>query len=211
MRTPAIDAALEATISRERLEKYLEDSGGILDAALSLYERNMRIAEAFYTPLQCMEVCFRNSLHSQLSARYGDDWLTNGTPGLAPWAVGKIGDAVRELGEDGDEATPGRVVAKLHFGFWVGTLGPGYDETLWRFALTRAFSDQGRGMKRKRVLGRFNALRRFRNRIAHHEPIFHRNLPQMHAEVIEAIQWMCPETAAWAAHRSRVPEVLANP
>jgi hypothetical protein len=58
-------------------------------------------------------------------------------------------------------------------------------------------------VKRADVHGRFNAVRRFRNRIAHPEPIFHRDVKQTHDEIIDAIGWMCRDTAAWTEHHSR--------
>jgi hypothetical protein len=107
--------------------------------------------------------------------------------------------------------TLGAVVAELSFGFWVSLLGPRYDATLWRASLYRAFRENGARMKRDRVHGRFNALRRFRNRIAHHEPIFLNNLANTHAEIIEATNWMCSDTAAWTLHISRFAIVFAGP
>lgn len=86
---------------------------------------------------------------------------------------------------------------------------PRYDGTLWRSCLFRGFTENGRGMKRDRVHRRFNALRRFRNRIAHHEPIFHRDLPAVHGEVIEGIGWMSEDTSAWALHTSRFPAIFS--
>ena len=65
------------------------------------------------------------------------------------------------------------------------------------------------GLKQRGVHGRLNAIRRFRNRVAHHEPIFHRPLEELHEEIMETIGWMCPNTAAWARHHSRFPAVFA--
>jgi hypothetical protein len=87
-------------------------------------------------------------------------------------------------------------------------MGPRYDATLWRGALYKAFLAEG-GKPRSIVHGRFNAIRRFRNRVAHHEPIFDRALLQIHDEIIGAIRWMCRETASWAAYHSRFEEVQA--
>jgi hypothetical protein len=98
-------------------------------------------------------------------------------------------------------------VAELNFGFWVGLLGPSYDATLWRQTLHKGFIASGGGQKRSVVHGRFNALRRFRNRVAHHEPIFHRPLEQLHVEIIQSINWMCRHTSRWAAHHSRFDAV----
>ena len=95
----------------------------------------------------------------------------------------------------------------LKFAFWVGLLSPQYDATLWRRALYRCFLHGG-GKKRSLVHGRFNAIRRFRHRIAHHEPLFHRPVAQLHDELIEAIGWMCADTSTWARHHSRVADIL---
>jgi hypothetical protein len=56
-----------------------------------------------------------------------------------------------------------------------------------------------------------NALRRFRNRIFHHEPIFHRPLEDLHDQLLEAIGWMDAATGAWAAHHSQFRQVFNSP
>jgi len=137
-----------------------------------------------------------------MAQKYGEDWYKNGLPPLEADALQEIASAVAELEKGGGEASLGRIVAELRFSFWVGLIGPRYDTTLWRGALYKAFTARS-GMPRKKVHGRFNALRRLRNRIAHHEPIFHRPVEQLHNETIEAISWMCRDTAAWAEHHSR--------
>jgi hypothetical protein len=207
MRTPEIDKALEKTISVKRLDKYLSVMNGDLGKSLKLYEENTRLAEAFYTPLQCLEVCFRNTLNLRVSETYGVDWLTNGRPPLEPGFVKTIEDVVAELIKGGHSNNPDDIVAELNFGFWVGLIGPSYDATLWRQTLFKGFLAKGGGQKRSAVHSRFNAIRRFRNRVAHHEPIFDRPLTQLHAEIIESISWMCRHTSNWAAHHSRYDEV----
>src|SRR5688500_14205783 len=115
-----------------------------------------------------MEVAFRNHLDLQMAATYGADWITNGHAPLDRHAVEAIARAIRDLGQSRRAVTPGAIVAELNFFR--------YDATLWRRALYKAFSAQGTTLKRKVVHGRFNALRRFRNRVAHHEPIFQNDL-----------------------------------
>ncbi|MEQ1755275.1 MAG: Abi family protein [Micropepsaceae bacterium] len=191
------------------MNKYFAATGNDLDQALALYERNTRLSEAFYTPLQCMEVCFRNKLNERLSNVHGSDWFQNGRPPFAQDAVKSLQEKIADLRQSKKVITVGSIVAEMSFGFWVGLLGPRYDATLWRQTLHAAFREQGAPMRRDRVHRRFNALRRFRNRIAHHEPIFLVNLAGMHGEIIEATSWMCSTTAAWALHQSRLPSVLA--
>lgn len=213
MRTPEINLYLKKTISVKRLDKYLSVMNGDLDLALKLYEENMRLAEAFYTPLQCLEVCLRNALNYRLSATFGDDWVTNGKPYLEDGAKLSITNAIEDLISGGHEPTLDNIIAELNFGFWVSLIGPPYDDNLWRQTLYKGFVAQG-GKKRSKVHQRFNALRQFRNRVAHHEPIFDRPLAQLHKEIIEAISWMCRHTSMWTLFHSRfeiVSTTVASP
>lgn len=207
-KSPDVMAALEQSISRERLGKYLVAASDDLSKALDLYEKNCRLSEAFYTPLQCLEVCFRNSLNAQLTNYYGTNWFRTGGPPLHADAEADINHALKELERNGTvTALPGAVVAELKLGFWVSLIAGRYDATLWRQCLHKAFSKPAKSRGRKHIHGRFNALRRFRNRVAHHEPIFHLDPAAKHAEIVEAIEWMCPTTAGWATTLSRVNEV----
>lgn len=183
-------------------------SGNDLDQALALYEKNTRLAEAFYTPLQCLEVCLRNAIHRCMSNGYATDWFHDNSVPLSNESILHIQDAENALRHEPLPLRPGSIVAELKFGFWVGMLGPGYDATIWRKHLYKAFLARS-GKKRGDVHSRLNALRRFRNRVAHHEPIYHRQLTVVHDEIIESIGWMCRDTARWATHHSRVPAVIA--
>jgi len=189
----------------------MQDSNGLLDSALSLYERNARIAEAFYRPLQALEVCLRNHLAAELRATYAAGWYRNGGPGFDAGTVAKIRKAEQDLLADRRIISVDSVTAELSFGFWVSILGRRYDASLWRTCFAKRFRNGGRGMARQDVHSRVDKIRRFRNRVFHHEPIYHLDPAQMHAEIIEAIGWMCPDSAAWALHHSRVDYVLENP
>jgi hypothetical protein len=203
LRNVLINESLEKTLSRERLDKYLVVSNQDLDEALKLYERNTRLSEAFYAPLQCLEICLRNSIHHVLTNDHDEEWFHGNKLPLTPDSLRMILDAREELRKDRRPIIPGQMVAELKFAFWVGLLGPHYDATIWRQSLYKAFLAKG-GKPRSVVHGRFNAIRRLRNRIAHHEPIFQKpGLATAHDEVIEAISWMCRDTSAWAKHHSR--------
>lgn len=211
MRSAQAYVAIQQSLSAERLDKYLVATAYDVRKAIELYERNMRLAEAFYTPLQCMEVCLRNRLQLCLESKYGADWHQNQRPPFAADALEAIAEAIRDLQFAKKKVTAGAVVAELHFGFWVGLLAPRYDATLWRQTFYLAFTENGARMRRDRVHHRFNALRRFRNRVAHHEPIFLNDLPARHTEIIEATSWLCTHTAAWALSQSRFQQVYTAP
>lgn len=191
------------------MARYLEKSGADLNRALTLYEVNTEVSETFYTSLHCLEVCFRNKLNAAMVNRYSADWFHNSAVPLTEQSRNFISEAIRELQQPaGAEILPGQIVAQLRFAFWVGLLGPSYDATLWRHCFHRIFKRSNR--KRSEVQARLNAVRRLRNRIAHHEPILWRDTPldQTHEEILETIGWMCSSTAAWARHRSTLLNVL---
>lgn len=206
--TTDIHQSLERTLSRSRLTRYLARCNGDLASALALYESNVKLSEAFYTPLQCVEVCLRNTIYVRMAATYGTDWMINGVPPLTESSRTMIAEAIRQLQRSTDQPSTDAIVAELKFAFWVGMLGPRYDQNLWRLTLYRGFSNGG-NRKRSIVHHRFDMIRRFRNRVAHHEPIFERDLRRTHSEIIEAIGWMCSDTAAWTEHLSRFDEVDA--
>lgn len=74
-------ADLDRTLTRGRLSRYLTATGGNLDEALQLYEKNMAVSEALFGILHGVEVSVRNSLHHALSTDLGvEDWYQNGLP-----------------------------------------------------------------------------------------------------------------------------------
>lgn len=202
--------AVRAAISAERLARYVAQCNGCQDAALDLYSLNMALCEAFYTPLQAVEVCLRNGLHDAMRAEYATHWMTNGGPPLDADAAEKISAAIESRQQSGKAIAPPDIVAEIGFSFWVGLLGPRYDATLWRSTLHKTFRGKPKGFSRKVCHGRFNAIRRFRNRVAHHEPILDRDPMKMHTELIEAIGWLSPDKAQWTSERSRAPLVFAE-
>lgn len=210
-------AALETSLSPERMATYARETGGDREQAIRLYTWNTALSAAFYGPLQGLEVALRNAMHRQLCAKYGPAWYESAHCGLDTGALDRIADAKRTLTRGKYPVDPPHVVAELPFGFWVSLLGKGglgpagkmnYDMTLWRPALYQAFPHS----RRSRVATHrpLDYLRTFRNRIAHHEPIFTRHLEQDFLSILEVAGWICPKTAQWIEHHSRVRVLLAR-
>jgi hypothetical protein len=113
--------------------------------------------------------------------------------------------------------TPSRVIAELSFGFWTSLLGNGrkgannYEVTLWRNALYKSFPNRPpKGFNRKFANREFTSIRELRNRIAHHEPIVHNyDVLLEYYKILDAISWMCKDTALWVSSNSRLLELLA--
>ena len=215
---PVLDA-LQATISPERFGTYLSAAEGDRVTAMRLYTWNTTLSAAFYGPLQGLEVALRNAMHRELSRAYGLEWYDNPRIGLDAGAVDRIRRAKDELGRGRYPVDPPHLVAALTFGFWVSLFGRGgrgkelsapkrdYEMSLWRPALRKSFPNER--LRRATVQKQLDYLRTFRNRIAHHEPIFQRHLAADHASILTVTGWICLATRDWIAHHSRVPSLLS--
>lgn len=206
--TDDLAARLQTALSPERLSTYVQLSGGTLVDALKLYVKNSAVSEAFYSPLQQVEVIVRNSIHNGLSAKIGQVWF-DAFPFRFP-LTDMIEKAKQSVRDDGKPLTPGRVVAALPFGFWAGLLGRHYENSLWRPCIFKAFPNRPRGFVRQDAHQALNSIRFLRNRIMHHEPILPRDLQAEHEEIIRVIGWVCPETAKWVRANSRFEQVMAE-
>ena len=205
---------LENVFSRERMQTYLDAADGNRAVALQHYTRNVQLGAAFHGPLQALEITLRNAIHDQLAAHYGSHWYMDPAPGLDNHARNAIDG---QLKHGGSALTPGPFVASMSLGFWVRLLGRGsyvngggkadYERTLWRPALFKAFP----GRQRRTVQQRLNRLRQLRNRIAHHEPVFDRNLTEDYALLLETVGWISADVRAWIEAHSTLPDALQAP
>ena len=201
---------IRISISEERLTRYLVVCPGGISEAIGLYEYNCRLSEAFYTVLQGFEVCLRNHLHRALSDHFGDLWFSNNDVPLDEKARMKISTATARLRARGKAAIGGPMVAELSLGFWVALLRKRYDMPLWRVCMHTCFRSGGAKPNRFAIHQRCHSILQFRNRVAHHEPIWDQDLLSRHREIIEAIGWMCADTALWVQRRSRLPAVALD-
>ena len=82
-----------------------------------------------------------------------------------------------------------------------------FEATLWRPALRGAFP-HCMDLSRRQAYKPLNDLRRLRNRIAHHEPIFERRLLDDHRRILDVTDWISPPARTWIERHSRVPLLL---
>lgn len=210
--------SLRASLSTERMNKYLGATGGILPDALALYNWNTAVSAAFYGPLQWLDVTLRNSVEHCLAETFGDAWYRQEGAQLDHICRRDLRKAQERLERDGKPIARPEIVAALSFGFRVTLLGRGgvvskqgkranFEMTLWRPALHRAFPNLP-GLSRKQAYRPLNNLRMLRNRIAHHEAIFERDLRRDHESIVRITGWISSSARAWIETRSRVPELL---
>lgn len=167
-------------MSAERLGPY-ESEMGSPAGAVALYEWNSAVSAALFETLGAVEVIIRNAFHQQLAVRHAE------RSGVGPWYVGGwIDDKGRkDVRTARERATSrgrqpeleGKVVAELSFGFWRYLVAKRYQATAWP-ALQKAFPRHpaGPSVPRRDIDDRMQRVHVLRNRVAHHEPVFRRDL-----------------------------------
>jgi len=206
---PIDDPAIPGLISPGRLSTYLASTGGDKRQAVRLYAWNVAASAALWGDFNVLEIALRNALNDQLTVAAGQaDWWNASIP-FHRFEVTRLTQAVHEVTtEKGRSATPGHVVAELSLGFWTGLLGNKYHQRLWVPFLQHAFPHM---IGTRRALhADLERLRRLRNRVAHHEPVFARNLAHDHGRTLAVLEMICAPARVWVAHDSRLPSVLAE-
>ncbi len=201
---------LQSSVSAARLQRYITIASGDLAQALRLYMWNTSLSEALYGPLQGLEITLRNKIHDRLTAAYGFHWYDDPRLQLRFAQQQQVNSAQQTLGFQRKRIEPARVIAELNFGFWIGLFGPKYETHLWRPHLRPLFVNAPSPFLRKDAHNALDEIRLLRNRIAHHESILQRPLPQEHGLILTVIHWFCAETAAWVGHHSRFSAVYAD-
>ena len=195
---------IELLLSLERMRTYHISADGGIEEAFALYIWNMRMAEAFNGPLHVIEVILRNALGGALKRKYGQDWYLPGKCfHLSGSQVTRLSEAVAQVVRQGRLLAHGRVVAELSFGFWSGLLGNRYENSLWRHLFYGEFRHAPKPLRRAAIQRPVDELRFFRNRIAHHEPIFQRDLAADYARILMIARWISPTAESWIEATSR--------
>jgi hypothetical protein len=206
---------LPAVISAPRFATYLKATGNDRERALALYEWNLALSSAFIVPLQVCEVAVRNGVAEAIEAVHGPLW---------PWSNGFIrslpqpklaihyNPAQNLRAEAARQPTTGKVIAELNFAFWEQIFTAGQDSRIW-FAHFRAVfpgAPVATPIPAARTTARNDlyAIRKLRNRIAHHEPIFTRNVADDYTRIHEMIGWRSPTAQAWMDRKQGVTALI---
>ncbi|MEV1059205.1 hypothetical protein AB0I92_18270 [Micromonospora chalcea] len=200
-------------ISLGRFHPYLAAAGGDESKACELYEWSVALTGASFEAFHYVEVVTRNATDRELRVHLNE-------PGRGiPWflltvsAKRQVQDGIdrnvsevraRLRREHSQKETRDQIIAGLSFGFWVSMLGSEHEQ-LWREALHRAFPYSSG--KRHDVASAMNALRVFRNRLAHHDSLLATDVPFRLSQMIDVVAWADPDAARWLRRIERVTEV----
>lgn len=212
---PKLDATnvgfVVSTLTRSRLSKYLLATGNNPQQALRLYVLNSQVSAALMIDLHYIEVALRNKFDEELTKKFGPTWfhdqnflaLVDGRSRAILLKAQK--DAARH--HKGCAPLPGKVIAELTFGFWLQLTDSRLEHTLWVPCLHKAFASPT-PPKRAAFNQQLEKLRQLRNRIAHHEPIFHMDLLDARLRILEVCKLLCPVTAAVMSKTSYVRRTM---
>jgi hypothetical protein len=206
---PSTLPALPGLLSTDRFATYLDASHRDPARALRLYCWNAEVSAALWGPFHVLEVTLRNALHGSLAHWAGrPDWWRSGQVPLRGDHPQRLRDAITTARRNhGSAATTGHVVAELGFGFWIGLLANRCHQSLWVPALHDAFPRlDGR---RTQLHAGLERLCKLRNRTAHHEPVFARDLTIDHELVLDILGYIAPDARTWVTTHSRVLNVVA--
>jgi hypothetical protein len=199
-----------AWLSEPRFRPFKDAANGDHDAAVALYIWHADLATACFGVVQHFEVILRNAIDRTLGdgqpqEPLKDTWLMDFDT-LQPGGIKQVITAVERL-ERGTQITRARVVAGVPFGFWAGLFGRPYDE-LWREHLHKAFPD-GSG-RRKDLPPRMLRIRRFRNRLAHHDSILGQDVNSTYEDMLTIAGWIDAAARHWLEEHSSVPTVITR-
>lgn len=199
-----------AWLSAARFAPFLNAAAGDHVRALEIYDWHAELATASFEAIHHFEVIVRNSIdgvlgEGQPQAPLKETWLLDFDT-LQPGAIKRVIVAI-ERSEKGKPITRGGVVAGVPFGFWVSLFNKHYDE-LWRRRLRLAFPHGS--PSRKDLAGSMDRIRRFRNRVAHHDCLLGQDVAGRAGEMLRVVGWIDPEARAWFESRARVVELAAQ-
>ena len=208
--------SLEPLVGGYRLAPYLIASKGDRLSAVGLYLWNIEVSSSFWTPLSLVEIALRNTMSDAFSINKGKDWCLSPQEWIADEDARRLDQIRSRLRQRGVvHPTVDHVVNDSHFGLWTGFLGPGlprhpkldYETQLWQRFLHRSFPEVG--IEGRKALHRLASdVRQFRNQVAHHSPIFHRDLDEMLATVESLARIIDPALGVFIQENHSVSELL---
>jgi hypothetical protein len=202
------------TLSAARFARYLRDANGVVHDAVCLYDWNCVVSRSLYAILQVWEIALRNRLNLFLITKYGPDWPYNPKLDrqLSYEERQKLNSSKHHQSKRrGVNPVPtDPIVADLSVGFWSGLLAKSYEIPFgWRKSLVQVFPNDP-------LLARPTAssicvdLSDLRNRVAHHEPIYHLALEDRWDDLCKLTKALCNGSHAYGKLTCNFPEVWAD-
>lgn len=206
----SIHDLLRSGLSDRRLARYAPAAADGAVSTSDMYLWNCSLCEALYLPLHIAEITSRNAIHSALLYK-GDCWYENSTfrQLLEAHYRSELEKALADEREQhGGAVDAHHLVSALSMGFWQHMATVRFERFLFPRGIQKTFRHAPWKKKRQDLHDLIEGLRRWRNRIAHHNAIFDKGPAAKYQEALEIISWSSPELSRWVASRSRVSQVI---
>lgn len=184
----------ELHFSKPRMNRYFYAAGSSRTKAIQLYQQNLKVSQAMHPLIGVFEVVLRNSIHRAISKHYQDDnWIVNQKEGFMSDKTLVFRNNSSKISIRNDflkkevlraeqklkmkyannpsiANTAANIISEQSFGFWTNFFEPHHYKIL-KGKPIQIFSNLPKDVGRKEILNKLNAIRQFRNRINHNEPI----------------------------------------
>jgi hypothetical protein len=197
--------AFIAAVSKPRLTRYLQATQGNEREALRLYHWNSQLSQALYLPLQSWEIVLRNKINDFFTFKYRTPKWHDSPQAIRNFNGNdrrRLDDTVKRLVRDmaPNAPTNDQIVADLSAGFWVSQFGSDYAAQYgWKNNLKFRIFTNDHSIGREYADDACNNLLVLRNRVAHHEPIYHLDLAALRTALDVLLVGMCGATANYMA------------
>jgi len=209
-------AAIEKNLSINRLSTYRNAILNFLgqdsvEFAIELYEWNAKLSASFILPLHIYEITLRNAISEAIALRYGNDWPIH--PVFRNSLAGKQKSEL--IAAASGYAGVGKVLPELKLVWFENMLKSNHNTRIWVPFIKTVFphstgpdEDSIRDVLKSDCF----LIRKLRNRIAHHEPIFNQaNLTSLLPAIVKTIEWRCSVSKAWLSNLEDVTRLMAKP
>jgi len=184
-------------------------------SCLQLYIWNAQLSGAFLIPLHICEVVIRNAVAQAIKLKYGPHWPCSQAFLKSLPSSPKSYNPKRDLKHvSHNTQTPDIVIPKLSFIFWQQMFTQRHLARLWEPHLGNVMPHLNKSKEiraqLKDIYSDLEIVRTLRNRIAHHEPIFTRDLESDITRILNLISYRCQTTADWTFKHQKVHQLLQS-
>lgn len=209
----AVNSKLATLVSEPRFGKYLGHSRNDEQLAAELYEFNLRLAGSAFKAIQMCEVIVRNAMDRQLriwnkSVVGSEGWTLAPAPMLRACFYDDARDltvaaskAHKALSKSKRTVVHDDVLAQMSFGAWRYLVPPRSThiakQRIWDESLTKAFPGRQDRTTTDTLASWLGIAYDFRNRVAHHEPIYHLDLIGKRRVLSDVIDCVSRDAKKW--------------
>lgn len=195
--------------SEERLHQYLVAGKEKRPCAIRLFIWNSKTSAALWEVIGYVEVSIRTVVDKQFRVENGlGDWLINFNvfgPHDPLWKVVAI--AQTRVGKTSKMATHSQVLQQLPLGFFQTLLSKRYLR-VWPM-LAGGFAGGARSSQKELSAAMFK-LRKFRNRVGHHDLLVDDDLVQEFNNILRIAELIDPDFRTWLTKVSNVSLVIES-